>query len=129
MSANDTQCDGNHYLSVTYQTWDFITNNKRPYIDGLAVRYVSRNRKKNGVNDLKKAIHCIEKMIELFKNGIVNPDNDGTCFDVTEFGKANDLTCNEAEAIELIMNYVDEDDLRKAIRIISDMINNAKVVR
>jgi hypothetical protein len=64
MSANETQVGGDHY-KMTYETWDVIHAWGLGYFDGNAVKYLSRWRKKGGVQDLKKAAHYIQKLIEL----------------------------------------------------------------
>lgn len=64
-SANDIQHGGNHYKDKAIQPWDYIVSNNLGFLEGNAVKYLSRWRKKNGVEDLKKAIHYIEKLIEV----------------------------------------------------------------
>jgi hypothetical protein len=64
MSANDTQVGGAHYRDKKIQTWDYITENNIPYLEGCVIKYVSRWRGKNGVEDLRKAQHYLEKLIE-----------------------------------------------------------------
>lgn len=63
MSVNDTQVGGTHYKSE-YQHWDFVIETDMPYVLGCATKYLTRWRKKNGVEDLKKARHYIEKAKE-----------------------------------------------------------------
>lgn len=65
MSANDVQIAGNHYKQHTYETWDVILDWGLGYLDGNAVKYLSRWRHKGGVQDLKKAAHYIQKLIEV----------------------------------------------------------------
>lgn len=65
MSANDVQVAGNHYKQHQYETWDVINDWGLGYFDGNAVKYLSRWRHKGGVEDLRKAKHYIEKLIEL----------------------------------------------------------------
>jgi hypothetical protein len=65
MSANDTQISGNHYKCKTLQVWDFVAANNLGYFEGNIVKYVSRWKDKGGVDDLRKAKHYIEKLIEL----------------------------------------------------------------
>ena len=64
-NANDTQIDGNHYKSKTIQPWDYIVANDIPYLEGNVIKYVSRWRDKGGVNDLRKARHYLDKLIEV----------------------------------------------------------------
>ena len=56
---------GNHYKKMKIQPVEFITANKIPFIEGSVIKYVSRWRNKNGIQDLKKAIHFLELLIEL----------------------------------------------------------------
>ena len=64
MSANEKQVDGEHY-QTEIQPWDFIEANRLTFIEGNIVKYVCRHRQKNGVRDLKKAQHYLEKLIEI----------------------------------------------------------------
>lgn len=65
MSANDIQHGGDHYKSKAIQPWDYIYANNIGYMEGCAIKYLSRWREKGGVEDLKKARHFIDKLIEL----------------------------------------------------------------
>lgn len=65
MSANDIQHGGVHYKQFTFETWDVINDWGLGYFDGNAVKYLSRWRHKGGVQDLQKARHYIDKLIEL----------------------------------------------------------------
>ena len=63
--ANDRQVAGTHYKAHKYETWDVILDWNLGYLDGNAVKYLSRWRLKGGVQDLKKARHYIDKLIEV----------------------------------------------------------------
>jgi len=65
MSANDHQIGGQHYAAKPIQPWDFIAANGLGYFEGNVVKYVSRWRDKGGVQDLHKAAHYLQKLIEL----------------------------------------------------------------
>lgn len=65
MSANDSQVGGQHYAKKTIQPWDFIAANELGYFEGNVVKYLSRWRDKGGVQDLHKAAHYLQKLIEL----------------------------------------------------------------
>lgn len=64
MAANDKQISGEHY-KAPIQCWDFIASNKLDFFQGSALKYVVRFRTKGGRRDLEKAIHFLEKLIEL----------------------------------------------------------------
>ena len=71
VSANETQVNGDHYKSKAVQPWDFIAGNNMGYLEGNVVKYVSRWKQKAGVDDLKKAKHYLEKLIEMAEAGHV----------------------------------------------------------
>lgn len=61
MSVNDTQFGGSHYKRAI-QHWDYAK--QLPYLDGQVSKYVDRHRQKNGAEDLKKAMHYLQKIME-----------------------------------------------------------------
>ena len=63
--ANKYMVGGAHYKQHTYETWDVIADWGLGYFDGNAVKYLSRWRHKGGVEDLRKARHYIDKLIEM----------------------------------------------------------------
>lgn len=78
MSANDYQVGGTHYQGKEVQPWDALQSWLSHeafcgFLTGNVVKYVSRWRQKGGVEDLRKAKHYIEKLIEV-ESGQVAPD-------------------------------------------------------
>lgn len=67
MSANDKQVGGDHYRKVPgEQHWDRIYRlYGRGYFVGCATKYAERYYEKNGKEDLEKAVHFLQKLIEL----------------------------------------------------------------
>jgi hypothetical protein len=65
MSANDIQEGGDHYKNMNMQPWDYIVANNLGYLEGNVVKYVTRYKEKGGVEDLKKARHYLDKLIEV----------------------------------------------------------------
>jgi hypothetical protein len=63
--ANEQQVGGAHYATKAIQPWDFIIANNLGYLEGNVVKYVSRWKDKGGVQDLKKAQHYLQKLIEV----------------------------------------------------------------
>jgi hypothetical protein len=61
--ANNKQVAGNHYKKPI-QPWDYIHANGIGYLAGNVIKYVSRYQDKNGLEDLYKAKHYLEKLIE-----------------------------------------------------------------
>jgi hypothetical protein len=64
MKANETQVGGTHYKSKAIQPWDYIISNNLGYLEGNIVKYVSRWKEKGGQQDLRKARHYLDKLIE-----------------------------------------------------------------
>lgn len=63
--ANSRQVGGGHYKLMKIQPWDFIVSNGLGFLEGSIIKYVARHRRKGGIDDLKKAKHFIEKLIEV----------------------------------------------------------------
>ena len=64
--ANDRQEGGTHYKQLTIQPWDYIVSNNLGYLEGNVVKYVTRWQSKgNGIEDLKKAKHYLDKLLEV----------------------------------------------------------------
>jgi hypothetical protein len=96
VSANDVQIGGDHYKSE-YQHWDFVEHLGLDYLQGCATKYISRWRKKNGVEDLKKSLHYIQKLIEVNNaNDVYEKDS----FD--RFVNSNTLSIEDALCIKLV---------------------------
>lgn len=65
MTALTVQEGGDHYKDMPIQPVEYIHANKLGYFEGCVIKYVSRWKKKNGIEDLKKARHFIDLLIEL----------------------------------------------------------------
>lgn len=65
MSALEKQVAGDHYKDMAIQPVEFIHANGIPYLEGNAIKYLVRWRKKNGLADLEKARHYIDILIQL----------------------------------------------------------------
>lgn len=66
--ANERQIGGNHYATAAgaEQHWDRQWRLfGRGYFIGCITKYVERYPKKNGIEDLHKAMHFLQKLIEL----------------------------------------------------------------
>lgn len=64
-SPLDIQEGGDHYKKMPIQSVEFIYKNGIPYIEGNVIKYVCRHRDKNGIEDLKKAKHYLELLIDM----------------------------------------------------------------
>ena len=65
LKATDKQIGGKHYKDFKIQPIEFITKNKLSFIQGNIIKYVCRFDKKNGNEDIDKAIHYCELLKEI----------------------------------------------------------------
>lgn len=70
MIADSTQVGGSHYASKSIQPWDAMRawmskEEFAGFLRGNAIKYLARCNDKGGVEDLRKARHYIDKLIEL----------------------------------------------------------------
>ena len=64
--VNSIQHGGDHYKKYgDLQPWDVVVKWNLGYLDGTALKYIARWRDKGGIEDLRKAIHFLEKLIEV----------------------------------------------------------------
>ena len=64
IDPNARQVGGSHYKSNGFlQHWDIMEVFQVPYLEGNGSKYLSRWHLKNGVQDLEKALHYVEKLL------------------------------------------------------------------
>lgn len=59
-----TEVGGTHYGDMPIEPWDFIYANHIPFDEGSAIKYLCRHKKKNGAEDVRKAISFCEHILE-----------------------------------------------------------------
>ena len=64
MSAYKKQIGGKHYLKYKIQPSKFVVENRLLYPEGCVIKYVIRHQDKGGKQDLEKAKHMIDMIIE-----------------------------------------------------------------
>ena len=64
MIASDKQVGGEHYKDMPIQPSEFIFKNNLNWLEGNAIKYICRHSKKNGLQDIEKAIHYLELLKE-----------------------------------------------------------------
>lgn len=70
MSASKKQVGGEHYRSKTIQPWDAMeawmtTEEFVGFLRGNAIKYIARAPDKGGLDDIRKAVHYLEKLLEV----------------------------------------------------------------
>ena len=64
MGTYDKQIGGSHYLNFKIQPSEFANKNNLPFAEGNAIKYICRHKYKGKKEDLKKAKHYIDMIIE-----------------------------------------------------------------
>lgn len=64
-TALNTQVGGSHYKDMVIQPVEFIERNNLGFCVGNVIKYVCRYKSKNGIEDLKKAKHYLEILIDI----------------------------------------------------------------
>ena len=64
MKASERQEGGSHYKSMAIQPGEFIRKNGLGWYEGNAIKYICRYKQKGGIQDIKKAIHYLELILE-----------------------------------------------------------------
>jgi hypothetical protein len=63
-SAMSSQVGGDHYKNLHIQPFEYSLANGLNACQHTAIKYITRYQEKGGIDDLKKAIHTIEFLIE-----------------------------------------------------------------
>lgn len=101
-NALQRQVGGNHY-TAKIQHVEFCQTNRIPWCEASALKYIARHRKKNGAQDIEKAIHYVEMLqgLDYGRREKVPQDMDPRKFTVSikDFCDANEIPPLEAEVI------------------------------
>ncbi len=62
--ASNRQVGGDHYKKLAIQPAEYCYKNKLNNLESEAISYITRSRFKNGSEDIKKAIHSLELLLE-----------------------------------------------------------------
>ncbi len=61
----DTQVGGGHYKGMKIQPVEYIHANGIGYLEGNVIKYISRHGSKNGAEDVRKALHYCQLILQL----------------------------------------------------------------
>jgi hypothetical protein len=65
LCALDRQVSGDHYKQMRIQPVEYIHQNGIGFLEGNAIKYLSRHREKGRADDIRKAIHYCEMILEM----------------------------------------------------------------
>ena len=70
LDINRHMIGGTHYIDMSIQPFEIIEKNGLNFFEGSALKYLLRYKYKNGIEDLEKCKHYIDKLIELYPERI-----------------------------------------------------------
>lgn len=131
MKANDIQHGGNHYRDAIYQHWDWAIDCELKYLEGCITKYVFRWRRKNGLEDLKKAWHFAIKLREGIESGKVLRPRRSEELEIAKrterFIKENGVPEEEALICSLAVLWTDVEQVQSMIFILEDLIAKEEI--
>jgi hypothetical protein len=68
MSALDKQEGGSHYKDMAIQPVEFIVANDIKWREANAIKYTVRHAHKNGAEDIRKAIHYLQMILDDYES-------------------------------------------------------------
>lgn len=126
-NPNTHQVGGEHYGGGAVQHWDYAVANGLGYLEGQITKYLSRWRRKGGVQDLEKALHYADKLAETFTSwGRLNREA-GEPRLVEEMTKLYGLTRPERAVFMLVCGYTRAAELEQIKSIISTLLQEAEI--
>ncbi|RUP39365.1 MAG: DUF3310 domain-containing protein [Acinetobacter sp.] len=64
MRALDEQIGGNHYKTLSIQPITYIMANDLGWCEGNAIKYITRFKQKGGRQDIEKAVHYLQILLD-----------------------------------------------------------------
>ena len=86
MTALKNQVGGDHYSKLRIQPVEYIHANGLGFCEGSIIKYVTRYKSKGGLDDLRKARHFLDLLIELETEP---PPPDETPWQAPDFGASD----------------------------------------
>ena len=113
--ANQRQVGGTHY-KTEYEHWDFAIWCDMGPMEYAASKHVTRWRKKDGIKDLKKAMHYIDKLVESYDIYDLHYTHTSQAREKVreethKFAVANDLTELEEKFIYWLVTFESREEL------------------
>lgn len=119
MSALDIQIGGSHYRNKGIQPIELIVALNLNFIEGNIVKYITRYKEKNGVQDIMKCIHYSQLAIEL-KCIRHNIDIHNNYALILQYVKTNDLCSVQT----YVLNSCLQNDYERVKLLCNEMVKN-----
>ena len=124
MTANDRQVDGSHYKTSGLQHWDVCAGQGVGYLEGCASKYLMRWREKNGLRDLKKAEHFMEKLIEMIDVGAITKNKTKINGKIMrQFYLDAKIAYPESMLVDTLICWTNSGDIKNALKVLREMID------
>lgn len=102
----DIQVGGDHYKSFALQPVQFSNMASLGFCEGSIIKYISRWRKKNGLEDIEKVFHFLDLLIHDLDNGTCTLPIITTAAPLERFlAQFKDITAPEASIIRVVTNW------------------------
>ena len=105
----DTQVGGNHYQTMKIQPAEFINKNEMKFAEGNAIKYICRHVNKGGLQDLEKAKHYIDMIIERDYADEAKNSSVDSGVDISYEGLSHTFMANMKGADEIKVSYANEE--------------------
>ncbi len=123
VDPNSMQIDGSHY-QTEYQVWDFVENNGLGGLEMCIIKYICRWQDKgNGTTDLQKAVHYVDKLIDLNLNRHRVAKGVAPWDDIRRFCRAQKLEIREEDVVTLISKWDCLHNLTECRAVIQGMLD------
>lgn len=122
MSVNSYQIGGTHY-KTSYEHWDLVSVVGLTYLEGCTTKYVTRSRSKGGLEDLKKALHYLNKIQDTVAEREWATGYVFRAQEVEAFAQANALSAAEKDYILALCTWRYTSDLENARAILFTMMD------
>lgn len=99
-----------YYHKGSYDVIQFCNDNEIEFTTGNIIKYITRYKGKNGIEDLKKAKEYLRRL--------QGTEYDISLADLVHFSLENDLNYTQGKIIELVLG----DELTKAGNVLNDLI-------
>ena len=126
-SVNSYQVGGSHYnKDGTLQLWDFVSQNNLGYVEGNIIKYITRWKKKGGVQDIEKAIHYLQKLRQLYEDKVLFLPPVRIPQGLEIYRKENNLSDLEYTAFTLLLTYTTLDELYRVFILLNHILAAAE---
>ena len=125
---NSRQVGGAHYKNEL-QHWDFVEEWGLGYLECVATKYICRWRDKDGLKDLEKAAHYVDKLIELATHNGRKPRGVASHDACKQFAHLQGLDEKEFVVLANLCRWSTIGSLQLARRVILEIIEDEQMSR